>query len=205
MGSSYLAIAGNMGAGKSSLVDFLWKAYGCKPFFEPQDINPYLTDFYRDMRSWAFHSQMFFLTKKFRHYLDLQARRPRRPMVLDRTIYEDAEIFAANLHRMRLIPRREFAVYWDLYQTILDVLEPPRVLIYLTCSLRTMRKRIGRRGRQAEGPIQTGYLKKLQCLYDRWIERYDRSPVISLATDHADYLDDFLVREELEKKLRSYL
>lgn len=205
MSSRYIAIAGNMGAGKSSLVEFLWKAYGCKPFFEPQDANPYLADFYRDMRAWAYHSQLYFLTKKFRHYLDLQARRPKRPMVLDRTIYEDAEIFATNLHRMRLIGRRDYAIYWDLYQTILDVLEPPRVLIYLDCSLRTIHKRVGRRARAAETTIKTAYLRRLQRLYDRWIARYDRSPVLRLSTERVDYLDDFLARQELQHQLERYL
>lgn len=204
-GSGYIAIAGNIGVGKSSLVDFLWKEYGLKPFFEAQDANPYLADFYRDMKAWAYHSQIYFLTKKFRHYLDLQGKQVERPMVLDRTIYEDAEIFAVNLRRMRVMHARDFAVYWELYQTILDVLEPPRVLIYLSCSTRTMIKRIGRRGRAAEARVQAAYLRRLQKLYTAWIATYTRSPIIHLATDRADYLDDFLVREELDRQLKLYL
>ena len=210
MDSRYIAIAGNIGVGKSSLVDFLWKEYGLKPIFESQDANPYLADFYRDMKAWAYHSQIFFLTKKFRHYLRLRENRSAQPVVLDRTIYEDAEIFAMNLHRMRLIPKREFTIYWELYETILQVLEPPRVLIYLSCPIRTIAQRIGRRGRSSEAPIKTTYLRRLQTLYDRWIERYTRSPVIRLSTVRSstsggDYLDDLLVRKELDRQIRPHV
>ena len=141
----YIAIAGNIGAGKSSLVEFLTRSYGIEPFYEPNDENPYLADFYRDMKRWAFQSQLFFLSNKFR--IHQQADRVPGLVIQDRTIWEDAEIFAKNLHRGRYINKRDWQTYSELYHTILKDLTPPDVMIFLRCPVKTMRQRIRQRGR----------------------------------------------------------
>ena len=127
-----IAIAGNMGSGKSTLVDFLHNTYDVSPFYEPNDENPYLADFYKDMRRWAFQSQLYFLSNKFRLHQELD----RQPGVvaLDRTLFEDAEIFATALHQMRKISKRDWETYLGFYHAILDAIRPPDLLIYLRCS-----------------------------------------------------------------------
>src|SRR5688572_20936554 len=151
--NKYLAVAGNIGSGKSTLVQFLSTQYGFTPFYEPNDENPYLADFYRDMNRWAFHSQVFFLTHKFRLHQDLEGQQG--PVVLDRTIYEDAEIFAAGLHETQKIEDRDFAVYKSLYQSMCGSLRPPDLMIYLRCPISTLKKRIALRGRKIEQDIPT--------------------------------------------------
>ncbi len=199
----FIAIAGNIGAGKTELTSFLCKKYGLTPFFEPNDENPYLADFYRDMKTWAFRSQIFFLTHKFR--LQWKLQQAPGTVVQDRTIYEDAEIFAKNLHRQRFIDRRDFATYWELYQSIAESLAPPDLMIYLKCSVKTLQQRIRLRGRRIEREIPTAYLKRLNALYDQWFEAYSASPVLVLSTDKLDYLTDLVDRVDLFRKLESYL
>jgi hypothetical protein len=133
-----IAIAGNMGSGKSTLVEFLSRTYGISPFYEPNEDNPYLADFYADMHRWAFHSQLYFLGNKFRLHQELD--KAPGVVVLDRTIFEDAEIFATALHDMRRIDHRDWQTYWTFYQSILDAIRPPDLMIYLRCSMRTLRK-----------------------------------------------------------------
>ncbi|MBI2093021.1 MAG: deoxynucleoside kinase [Deltaproteobacteria bacterium] len=129
MAKKYIAIAGNMGSGKSSLVDFLCRECNFKPFYEPNDLNPYLADFYKDMKKWAYHSQLHFLTHKFRIHQELD--RSNGTVVQDRTIYEDAEIFCTNLYRSGFVGKRDYQTYMDLYKTILKSLQPPSVMISL--------------------------------------------------------------------------
>ena len=199
----YIAVAGNIGAGKTSLVDFLCKQYELKPFFEPNDFNPYLKDFYGDMRRWAFHSQIYFLSHKFRLHRELE-RYP-GTVVQDRTIYEDAEIFAKNLHRARHINKRDYQTYRELYDTIRRDLKPPDVMIFLRCNVRTMRKRIRQRGRGMEQSIPAAYLRRLDRLYNEWFDSYSLSPVIELISDRIDYVTDLLDRYDLLKKIERYL
>tara|TARA_Y100001934_G_scaffold221423_1_gene263987 strand:+ start:594 stop:1217 length:624 start_codon:yes stop_codon:yes gene_type:complete len=202
----YIAVAGNIGCGKSTLVDFICRTYGVEPFFEPNANNPYLKDFYKNMREWAFHSQIYFLTHKFRIHQELENQRSISTVIQDRTIYEDAEVFAAYLHRRRFIRKRDWLVYQDLYQTILSALEPPDLLIYLRASTRTVRKRIKCRGRPEEQAIPISYLRSLNKLYEDWFSAYDHSPTIVLDTDRLDYrtdLEDLIdVRKTIEKYLR---
>jgi len=154
-----IAIAGNIGSGKSTLVEFLARQYGVMPFYEPNDENPYLADFYRDMRSWAFQSQLYFLSSKFRLHQELD----RQPGVvaLDRTIFEDAEVFATALHQMRKISKRDWRTYQSFYAAILDAIRPPDLMIYLRCPIRTLRQRIRLRGRAMERDMPLSYLKRL--------------------------------------------
>ena len=191
----YIAVAGNMGSGKSSLVEFLCRRYPeIRPFLERNAENPYLEDFYRDMGRWAFHSQVYFLTLKFRVHQELQACP--QTVVQDRTIYEDAEIFAENLHRRGLLTGRDYRAYRLLYETIRESLNPPDLLIYLKSSMRTIRRRIRRRGRAYEQDVDPGYLRDLNRLYRRWIRRYDLSPVLVIDTDRLDFIHDLVDRLE---------
>ena len=139
-----IAVAGNMGAGKSSLVDWLHQQIGMRPFFEPHDDNPYLEDFYADMKRWAHSSQLWFLIRRFHIHrsIDQSSRHSHVPIVQDRTIYEDAEVFAAHLHQVGHIEGRDWAIYQDLYQTLTAELRPPDLMIYLRCPLKALVKRI---------------------------------------------------------------
>jgi len=199
----FIAIAGNIGAGKTELTAFLCKKYGLTPFFEPNEQNPYLADFYRDMKTWAFRSQIFFLTRKFRLHRKLQ--QSSGTVVQDRTLYEDAEIFAKNLHRRGFIDRRDFRTYWDLYESIAETLPPPDLMIYLKCSVRTLKRRIQLRGRRIERDIPTAYLRRLNRLYEEWFRSYSTSPVLVLSTDNLDYLTDLVDRVDLFHKIEKHL
>jgi deoxyadenosine/deoxycytidine kinase len=199
----FIAIAGNIGAGKTELTEFLFRRYGLKPFYEPNDQNPYLEDFYADMKTWAYRSQLFFLTHKFRLHLSLQGEPG--AVVQDRTIYEDAEIFARNLYRQRLIERRDFETYWELYQSIGRALRPPDLMIQLRCPVRTLRQRIRARGRSFEQDIPAAYLRRLNVLYEDWYARYELSPVLRLEIDKLDYLTDLVDRVDLLDRIEHYL
>ncbi len=198
-----IAIAGNMGAGKSTLVDFLARTYGVMPFYEPNDENPYLGDFYKDMKRWAFQSQLYFLASKFRLHQELD----RQPGVvaLDRTIFEDAEIFATALYQMRKISKRDWQTYRSFYESILDAIRPPDLMIYLRCSMRTLRQRIRLRGRRMEQDVPLSYLKRLERLYDDWIDRYTHSDVLVLETDTLDYIHDLVHRLDVMERIEALL
>ena len=202
-----IAIACNIGTGKSSLVEFLTRTYGIEPFYEPNDENPYLPDFYQDMNRWAFHSQLYFLSNKFRMHQQLE--RVPGVVVLDRTIYEDAEIFATALHDMRNFTGRDWDTYWNFYQIILEAIRPPDLMIYLRCSMRTLRKRIRLRGRSMEQDIPLSYLKRLDKLYDHWLANYQFGEVLILKTDKLDYINDMVdcldVMERVEALLPATL
>jgi len=199
----FIAIAGNIGAGKTELTQFLCRKYGLQPFYEPNDQNPYLEDFYKDMKTWAFRSQIFFLTHKFRLHRELE--KGSGTAIQDRTIYEDAEIFAKNLARQRFIDKRDFNLYWELYQTVVSVLTPPDLMIYLKCPVRTLKQRIALRGREMEADIPTPYLTRLNALYEEWFQDYKLSPVLVLSTDKLDYITDMVDRVDLFRKIEKHL
>lgn len=199
----FIAVAGNMGAGKSTLVEFLERRFGIRPFYEPNDQNPYLTDFYGDMHRWAFHSQLYFLTSKFRIHQEIAALQV--VTLQDRTIYEDAEIFAENLYRSRVLPRREYLLYRQLYESIVDVLPPPDLLIYLRCSVRAVRKRIRLRGRPEEQDIPYRYLRRLHDLYENWFSRYDRSETLIIDTERVDYVHDLVHRLDVIERIEAIM
>lgn len=203
----FIAVAGNIGAGKSSLLEFLTATWDVAPFYEPNDQNPYLEDFYRDMKRWAFQSQLFFLSNKFR--IHQEADRTPGVVIQDRTIFEDAEIFATALHQMRKIDNRDWNTYWAFYQSILEAIRPPDLMIYLRCPVRTIRKRIRLRGRKMEQDIPLSYLKRLERRYEEWIAGYDLGEVLVLDSDRLDFVSDLIdrqdVRERVEKLLPSAL
>jgi deoxyadenosine/deoxycytidine kinase len=202
-GKRFIAVAGNMGAGKSELVSFLCRRYGLKPFFEPNETNPYLADFYADMKAWAFHSQIYFLTHKFRLHRELMLEPG--AVVQDRTIYEDAEIFCENLYRSGKIAERDYRMYRELYDSVRSALSPPDLMIFLKCPVRTLKKRILQRGRKMEIEVPTEYLKDLNKLYDEWRGRYTMSPVIEIETDRLDYLTDLVDRLDLFQMIAKHL
>ena len=199
----FIAIAGNIGSGKSSLLNFLSGTYDVSPFYEPNDDNPYLPDFYKDMSRWAFQSQLFFLSNKFR--IHQEADRTNGVVVQDRTIFEDAEIFATALHQMRKIDRRDWQTYWNFYQTILEAIQPPDLMIYLRCPMRTLRKRIRLRGRKMEQDIPLSYLKRLERLYEDWIAEYTLSEVLVLESDKINFVEDLVDRQDVRERIETLL
>jgi len=199
----FIAFAGNIGAGKSTLVEFLESHYELDPYYEPNETNPYLKDFYGDMKRWAFQSQVYFLAKKFRIHQRLTASP--RTVIQDRTIYEDAEIFAENLFRQRKMSKRDYETYRELYAAIVEELRPPDLMIYLTCSKRTLRRRIKLRGRPEEQALPRSYLDRLQSLYDEWFERYDLSETLVIDSDELDYLEDLFDRVDLFGRIETAL
>ena len=199
----FIAIAGNIGAGKSSLLDFLTATYDVAPFYEPNAENPYLEDFYADMRAWAFHSQMFFLSNKFR--IHQEADRTPGVVIQDRTIFEDAEIFATALHQMRKIDDRDWDTYWSFYRSILDAIQPPDLMIYLRCPIRTIRRRIRLRGRAMEQAIPLAYLKRLESLYENWIGNYDLGEVLVLDSHRLDFVSDLIDRHDVRQRIERLL
>lgn len=203
MPKKFIAVAGNIGVGKTSLVEFLCTQYGFAPFVEPNLTNPYLDDFYNDFKAWSFHSQIYFLTHKFRLHKELE--RCDGTVVQDRTIYEDAEIFARNLHRSRYMSKRDFGTYMELYSVMRRELAPPDLMIYLQCPVPTIKKRIKLRGRANEQQIPESYLKRLNALYEEWIQGYDLSPVLVWPTDKMDYLTDLVHHLKFRKAIEAVL
>ena len=199
----FIAIAGNIGAGKSSMLEFLSSTYQVAPFYEPNDANPYLPDFYQDMKRWAFQSQLFFLSNKFR--IHQEADRIQGVVVQDRTIYEDAEIFATALHQMRKIDRRDWETYWGFYQNIISAIQPPDLMIYLRCPVRILRQRIRTRGRAMEQQIPLSYLKRLDCLYEDWLARYALSDVLVIESGQLDYISDLVDRQDVRERIEALL
>jgi deoxyadenosine/deoxycytidine kinase len=186
MTKHFIAIAGNIGVGKSSLVGLLADRLGWTPFYEAVDENPYLSDFYRDMRSWSFHSQVFFLSKRLRHHRALLDHPG--SVIQDRSIYEDAEIFAKNLYRQGNMSDRDYGTYRELYEVLTLYLPPPDLVVYLRAGTETLIKRITLRGRAYERDISPDYLARLNDLYDEWIENFTLCPVLTIPADELDYV-----------------
>jgi len=180
----YLAVSGNIGVGKSTIVSLLAQEYGLTPVFEAVDENPYLEDFYRDMPRYAFHSQMFFLAKRLKQHLMLV--NPGNRIIQDRTVYEDADVFARNLFDEGVMDRRDYGSYTLMVTAIKQALRPPDLLLYLRASLPTLRQRIALRGRSYESAISDSYLLRLNALYDHFIAQYDLSEVVVIDADDLD-------------------
>jgi deoxyadenosine/deoxycytidine kinase len=182
----FVAIAGNIGVGKSTLVKLLCEKLESKPFYEPVAENPYLADFYADMSTWAFHSQIFFLTRRLRAHYDLAQQAS--SVVQDRSVYEDAEIFAHNLFLQGHLKERDYQTYRELYETAVQLLPPPDLMIYLRASVDTLRRRISSRGREYERTIAPEYLTGLNELYEAWISNFVLCPVLTIPSDELDYV-----------------
>jgi deoxyadenosine/deoxycytidine kinase len=175
---------------------------GWQPFYEPEADNPYLADFYGDMRAWAFHSQIFFLTHRLRAHRQLLDHPT--SAIQDRSVYEDAEVFACNLHRQGLISERDYGTYRELYEVLTEFLPPPDLVVYLRSSVPTLLERIRNRGRDYERQITDGYLGQLNLLYETWIARFSLCPVLTVPADDLDYVAnsshlDLIVRKVQEK------
>jgi len=199
----FVAIAGNIGVGKSTLVDMLCRHMDWEPFYEPVTENPYLADFYSNMDLWAFHSQVFFLTHRLRAHYQL-AQHP-DSVVQDRSVYEDAEIFARNLFVQGHIQERDYRTYRDLYETMMRFLPPPDLVIYLRASVSTLLNRIASRGRDYEQTIAPDYLRSLNDLYEEWIDNFVLCPVLTVPADDLDYVAHpghlRLILEKVQDKL----
>ncbi|MEZ4516441.1 MAG: deoxynucleoside kinase [Chloroflexota bacterium] len=192
MSNYFISIAGNIGVGKSTLVKLLADKVGWEAVLEAVTENPYLEDFYSDMERWSFHSQVFFLTRRIQQHNDLL--HSKRSVLQDRSVYEDAEIFARNLYRQSLMSSRDWESYFELYRTLVTMLDPPDLVIYLRASVPTLQRRIEQRGRTYEQQITTDYLTQLNQLYDEWAAGFSQSPVLIVDTDNLDYVqyDDHL-------------
>lgn len=198
----YIAIAGNIGSGKSTLTGLLAERYGLLPVYETVDENPYLADFYADMGRWAFQSQVFFLAKRLEQHL--KEVNPAVHVVQDRTIYEDAFIFAQNLRVSGHLSERDWQTYLALYEGIAPALRKPDLLIYVRASVETLQAHIARRGRDYEQRIPLEYLASLNRLYEAWIEAYNLSPVLVISSDSVNYADDEETRELMFRMLEAY-
>ena len=202
-GKKYVAIAGNIGAGKSSLTKVLSDYFKWQAFFERVDDNPYLADFYTDMRRWSFNLQVFFLSSRFNHQREIEEAP--HSVVQDRSIYEDAEIFARNLYEMGLMTERDFSNYTDLFAIMTSYLRPPNLLVYLRASVPTLVEHIQQRGREYENTIRIEYLQRLSELYEDWIDRYDLGPKMIIDVDELDFVNSIEDRREIIARIDSRL
>ncbi len=184
----HIAIAGNIGAGKTSLSALLGKNFGWEVHYEDTEDNPYLSDFYDDMTRWSFNLQIYFLNNRYRQVLDIQ--NGDHTVIQDRSIYEDAHIFAPNLHEMGLMSRRDFDNYFDLFKTMSSQVKAPDLMIYLRASVPTLVDHIQTRGRDYEGNMSLDYLKKLNQRYEEWIETYNHGPLLIVNTDKLNFIQN---------------
>lgn len=184
----HIAIAGNIGSGKTTLAGLLSKHYGWEANYEDVDENPYLNDFYDDMQRWSFNLQIFFLNSRFSQIIDI--KKMDKTVIQDRTIYEDAYIFAPNLHSMGLMSTRDFENYFTLFNLMSSLIEPPDLLLYLRASVPTLVNQIQKRGRDYENSIRIDYLKRLNERYEAWIESYKLGKLLIIEADAYDFPDN---------------
>ncbi len=181
----HIAVAGNIGAGKTTLTKLLSKHYGWTPYFEDVDDNPYLSDFYEDMQRWSFNLQVYFLNSRFNQVLEI--RKSGKTIIQDRTIYEDAYIFAPNLHAMGLMTTRDFDNYFSLFTLMSSLVQAPDLLIYLRASVPKLVQNIQQRGRKYENTIRLDYLKRLNERYEAWIGNYKNGKLLIIDVDNIDF------------------
>jgi deoxyadenosine/deoxycytidine kinase len=184
----HVAIAGNIGAGKTTLTEMLSKHYKWIPQFEDVDQNPYLFDFYEDMPRWSFNLQIYFLNSRLNQLIEIS--RGTETVIQDRTIYEDAYIFAPNLHEMGLMSKRDFENYFDFFQNLRQMVKPPDLMIYLQASVPTLVGQIQKRGREYEENIRLDYLKKLNEYYNKWVEGYKEGPLLIINVDKTKFVEN---------------
>lgn len=184
----HVAVAGNIGAGKTTLTNILAKHFNWSPHFEDVENNPYLNDFYNDMHRWSFNLQIYFLNSRLKQLVDIQ--KGDQTVIQDRTIYEDANIFAPNLHEMGLMTKRDFDNYKDFFDTLKTMVNPPDLLIYLKASVPTLVGQIQKRGRDYEENIRLDYLKRLNEYYNAWIDKYDDGRLLIIDVDKINYAEN---------------
>lgn len=199
----HIAVAGNIGAGKTTLTELLSKHYKWIPQFEDVDHNPYLNDFYEDMPRWSFNLQIFFLNSRLNQLLDIH--KGSETVIQDRTIYEDAHIFAPNLHEMGLMSKRDFANYFQFFETLKRMVQPPDLLIYLKASVPTLVAQIQKRGREYEENIRLDYLKRLNEFYNKWTEQYKEGALLIIDVDKNKFAEDEEHLGEIINKIDSQL
>jgi deoxyadenosine/deoxycytidine kinase len=193
----HIAIAGNIGSGKTTLTSLLAKHYKWQPHYEDADDNPYLNDFYEDMQRWSFNLQVYFLNSRFSQILDI--RKGKQKVVQDRTIYEDAYIFAPNLHAMGLMTTRDYENYFSLFKLMESLVKAPDLMIYLRASVPTLVKQIQKRGRDYENSIRLDYLKRLNERYEAWISTYESGKLLVVDIDEVNFSEN---KEDLGKVIR---
>ncbi len=200
----FIAVAGSIGVGKSTLTSLLSRRLEWEPFLEGVGDNPYLADFYEDMAKWSFHSQVFFLARRLLHHRQL-LERP-NSVIQDRTVYEDAEIFARNLYMQGEMSERDYATYSELYRAVTSILPPPNLVIYLRASVATLQSRIRLRGRDYERQISDDYLQQLNQLYEDWFDHFSLCPVLTIPSDRLDFVANpdhlDLVTDRILERLR---
>jgi len=183
---NFVIVSGNIGCGKSSLTDLLSKNLGWKAYYEVVKNNPYLEDFYADMNKWSFHLQVFFLSKRFRHHQEILKNS--ESVIQDRSIYEDSTIFAKNLHLQGYMNKRDYKNYQELFKVMTQFLSPPDLVVYLQATVPTLLERISLRGRDYEKSISKAYLTQLNDLYEGWIKNFNICPILTVPSDHLDFV-----------------
>ncbi len=181
----HIAVAGNIGSGKTTLTRLLAEHYGWEPKYEDVDVNPYLSDFYNDMQRWSFNLQIYFLNKRLKGIVDI--KNSNKNVIQDRTIYEDARIFAPNLHSMGLLSTRDFENYKSLFELMISLVQPPDLLIYLKSSIPTLVYQINKRGREYESGIRVDYLQGLNDRYEEWFSNYKDGKKLILNVDELKF------------------
>ena len=199
----HIAIAGNIGAGKTTLTKILSKHFGWLPQFEDVENNPYLNDFYEDMPRWSFNLQVYFLNSRFKQIIEIQ--QGTEVVIQDRTIHEDAEIFAPNLHGMGLMSTRDFENYTKLYETISSMIRPPDLLIYLKATVPSLVNQIQKRGREYEDNLRLDYIRRLNEYYEKWISTYKDGRLLVIDVDQINFADDEEAQHEVINKVRAEL
>jgi deoxyadenosine/deoxycytidine kinase len=192
----HIAVAGNIGSGKTTLTSMLAKQFKWTAHYEDADENPYLNDFYEDMQRWSFNLQVYFLNKRFQQILQIQ--KGKQTVIQDRTIYEDAYIFAPNLHAMGLMNTRDFENYFSLFKLMESIIQPPDLILYLRASVPTLVRQIQKRGREYENSIRLDYLKRLNERYEAWSESYDGKMII-VDIDETNFIEN---KEDFGKIVR---
>lgn len=200
----HIAVAGNIGSGKTTLTRLLSEHYGWEPKYEDVDVNPYLSDFYNDMQRWSFNLQVYFLNKRLQGIVDI--RNSQLDVIQDRTIYEDARIFAPNLHAMGLLSTRDYENYRSLFELMISLVKPPDLLIYLKASIPTLVYQINKRGREYEAGIRVDYLEGLNERYEEWVDNYKDGKKLIINVDELKFEDNpqdmKKVIELIEKEIR---